>query len=131
MDLTGEARFVADSDDLVVSGDRFVSGRKAGTGSITVTAGGRTLRVPVTIRGVAAPPVGFVREIEPVLNRVELQPGHLPRLSQGKNGFKLSLRDTIRPTTCQALIRDLSGRRFNRVAVDESLMLQSRWAMSP
>lgn len=124
VDLTGEARFAANSDAIVVSEDRFVSGRKAGTGSVTVTAGGRTLRVPVTIRGVAAPPVGFVREIEPVLNRVGCSQGTCHGSAKGKNGFKLSLRGYDPAYDYQALIGDLSGRRFNRVAVDESLMLQ-------
>lgn len=124
VDLTGEARFAADSDALVISEDRFVSGRKAGKGSFTVTAAGRTLNVPVTIRGVAAPSIGFVREVEPILNRAGCSQGTCHGSAKGKNGFKLSLRGYDPAYDYQALIGDLSGRRFNRVVVDESLMLQ-------
>ena len=43
--------------------------------------------------------------------------------AKGKNGFKLSLRGYDPEYDYQSLIDDLSGRRFNRADVDESLML--------
>lgn len=124
VDLTGEAVFKADSGFLSVGEDRFVSGLEAGDGFMTVSAGGQTLQVPVKVRGTNRLPVGFVREIEPVMNRVGCSQGTCHGSAKGKNGFKLSLRGYDPDYDYQALINDLSGRRFNRVAVDDSLMLQ-------
>src|SRR5437773_9631249 len=51
--------------------------------------------------------------------------------AKGKNGFKLSLRGYDPEFDYQALINDLSGRRFNRVKVEESLMLLKPTAEVP
>jgi Protein of unknown function (DUF1553)/Protein of unknown function (DUF1549) len=124
IDLTGEAVFKPETDLVSVGEDRFVSGKAVGEGSVTVTAGGKSVSVPVKVRGIDHPPVGFVREIEPVMNRVGCSQGTCHGSAKGKNGFKLSLRGYDPDFDYQALINDLSGRRFNRVAVDDSLMLQ-------
>ena len=124
IDLTGEAVLTPDSETVGVAGDRFISGKSAGKSSVTVAAGGRTVRIPVTVRGTTQPAIGFVREIEPLLNRAGCSQGTCHGSAKGKNGFKLSLRGYDPDFDYQALINDLSGRRFNRVAVDDSLMLQ-------
>ena len=124
IDLTGEAVLTPDSETVGVAGDRFISGKSAGKSSVTVAAGGRTVRIPVTVRGTTQPATGFVREIEPLLNRAGCSQGTCHGSAKGKNGFKLSLRGYDPDFDYQALINDLSGRRFNRVAVDDSLMLQ-------
>jgi len=131
VDLTGEARWTADSDAVEVGEDGFVSGRSPGESSVTISAAGQSIRLPVTVRGTNSPAVGFVREIEPILNRAGCSQGTCHGSAKGKNGFKLSLRGYDPDYDYQALINDLSGRRFNRVAVDESLMLQKPLADVP
>ena len=69
------------------------------------------------------PPVRFVRDVEPLLSKVGCNAGTCHGSAKGKNGFKLSLRGYDPEFDYQALINDLSGRRFDRVNVDESLML--------
>jgi len=131
MDLTGEALWKPDSDAVVVGEDGFVSGVRTGEASVSLTAAGHSVRLPVTVRGTHSLPVGFVREVEPLLNRAGCSQGTCHGSAKGKNGFKLSLRGYDPDYDYQALINDLSGRRFNRVAVDESLMLQKPLADVP
>ncbi|MBX3734163.1 MAG: DUF1553 domain-containing protein [Verrucomicrobiae bacterium] len=123
LDLTGMARFAPDSAAVTVSEDGFISGHVVGDASVTVSAAGRTVRLPVAVKGTNHPPVGFVRDIEPILNRAGCSQGTCHGSAGGKNGFKLSLRGYDPHYDYQALVNDLNGRRFNRSAVDESLML--------
>jgi len=77
----------------------------------------------VWVEEAAMPPVRFVRDVEPLLSKVGCNAGTCHGSAKGKNGFKLSLRGYDPEFDYQALINDLSGRRFDRVNVDESLML--------
>ena len=67
--------------------------------------------------------VSFVRDVEPILNKVGCTQGTCHGAAKGKNGFKLSLRGYDPEYDYRALIQDLSGRRFNRVDPAQSLML--------
>ena len=124
IDLTAEASFKPSSTNLVLGSDQFLSGLQAGEFQVTVSAAGRSVELPVHVTGVELRPVGFVRDIEPVLSRASCNQGTCHGSAKGKNGFKLSLRGYDPDYDYQALINDLSGRRFNRVNVDDSLMLQ-------
>ena len=70
--------------------------------------------------------VSFVRDVMPILNKASCTSGTCHGAAKGKNGFKLSLRGYDPEFDYRALISDLSGRRFNRVVVDDSLMLLKR-----
>ena len=59
----------------------------------------------------------------PVLNKVGCTGGSCHGSAKGKNGFKLSLRGYDPEFDYRALLYDVSGRRFNRAAPAESLML--------
>src|SRR3954453_14991735 len=67
--------------------------------------------------------VSFVRDVEPILNKVGCTQGTCHGAAKGKNGFKLSLRGYDPEYDYRSLIYDLSGRRFNRVDPGRSLML--------
>ena len=129
--LTGEARLTADSPGVAVDDDGFVRATSVGDATVTITAAGHSVKLPVKVLGVANQPVGFVREIQPVLGRTGCNAGTCHGSAKGKNGFKLSLRGYDPDYDYQALINDLSGRRFNRVDVDDSLMLQKPLAEVP
>ncbi|HEU0119260.1 MAG TPA: DUF1549 domain-containing protein [Bryobacteraceae bacterium] len=69
------------------------------------------------------PPVTFLRDVSPVLNKAGCTSGPCHGAAKGKNGFKLSLRGYDPQFDYEALLYDLSGRRFNRADPGRSLML--------
>ena len=75
--------------------------------------------------------VGFVRDVEPILNKVGCTQGTCHGAAKGKAGFKLSLRGYDPEFDYRALVNDLSGRRFNRTDPARSLMLLKPTAQIP
>src|SRR5262252_2395396 len=69
------------------------------------------------------PGVTYLRDVAPILNRVGCTSGACHGAAKGKNGFKLSLRGYDPQLDYEALLYDLSGRRFNRADPGSSLML--------
>ena len=69
------------------------------------------------------PHVTFLRDVAPILNKVGCTSGTCHGAAKGKNGFKLSLRGYDPQLDYEALLYDLSGRRFNRADPGRSLML--------
>src|SRR5436305_145327 len=67
--------------------------------------------------------VSFLRDVAPILNKVGCTSGTCHGAAKGKNGFKLSLRGYDPQLDYEALLYDLSGRRFNRADPARSLML--------
>src|SRR5690349_11658254 len=67
--------------------------------------------------------VTFLRDVAPILNKVGCTAGACHGAAKGKNGFKLSLRGYDPQFDYEALLYDLSGRRFNRADPGKSLML--------
>jgi hypothetical protein len=70
-----------------------------------------------------AEPVTFLRDVAPILNKASCTSGTCHGAAKGKNGFKLSLRGYDPQFDYEALLYDLSGRRFNRADPARSLML--------
>jgi hypothetical protein len=77
----------------------------------------------VTLAAQTAGSVTFLRDVAPILNKVGCSSGPCHGAAKGKNGFKLSLRGYDPDFDYQALLYDLSGRRFNRSDPGRSLML--------
>ncbi|HMJ63951.1 MAG TPA: DUF1549 domain-containing protein, partial [Candidatus Binatia bacterium] len=103
--------------------DGHIRAKAKGETTIVISAGGKEAKLAVKVEDAAMPAVRFVRDIEPVLSKVGCNAGTCHGSAKGKNGFKLSLRGYDPEFDYHALINDLSGRRFDRVNVDESLML--------
>ena len=122
IDLTGHASFKSDSSAVEIA-DGFFNPKQSEEAEIIVSAAGKETKLPVKVLKAEMPPVRFVRDVMPVLSKVGCNAGTCHGSAKGKNGFKLSLRGYDPEFDYHALINDLSGRRFNRVAVDESLML--------
>src|SRR5499433_3987506 len=72
---------------------------------------------------VQRPRVTFLRDVAPILNKAGCTAGACHGAAKGKNGFKLSLRGYDPRFDYEALLYDLSGRRFNRADPGRSLML--------
>jgi len=124
IDLTAVAQLKPDSKALAADADGYLSGLQAGKSTVTVTAAGKSARLEVEVRTLTSSEVGFVRDVEPILSRAGCNSGPCHGSAKGKNGFKLALCGYDPEYDYQVLVNDLSGRRFNRVHVDESLMLQ-------
>lgn len=123
VDLTGEAKWVLPEKGLALDAEAYFSGQSVGEFAARVQVAGLEASLPVQVASTEALPVGFVRDVEPILARVGCNAGPCHGSAKGKNGFKLSLRGYDTEYDYQALVDDLSGRRINRVNVDESLML--------
>lgn len=131
IDLTSEARFRTDASFIKIDSAGYIRGTDKGKADVIVSAHGQEAKLPVTVEDAAAPPIRFVRDVEPVLSKAGCNAGTCHGAAKGKNGFKLSLRGYDPEFDYQALINDLSGRRFNRVNVEESLMLLKPTAEVP
>ena len=131
IDLTAQARYAASSTNLQIDPQGYIRGKAKGSAEVVVSAAGKEAKLPVTIDEAILPPVRFVRDVEPILSKAGCNQGTCHGSAKGKNGFKLSLRGYDPEYDYQALINDLSGRRFNRVNVDDSLMLLKPLAEVP
>ena len=130
IDLTGEAKIRTESSNIEVAG-RYIRPKAKGQAEAIVCAAGKEVKLPVTVISAEMPPVRFVREVMPIMSKVGCNAGTCHGSAKGKNGFKLSLRGYDPEFDYHALVDDLSGRRFNRVKVEESLMLLKPTAEVP
>lgn len=123
IDLTAQATFKTKSSAVEIGTDGYIKPITQGDAEIVVSAAGKETKLPVKVETANKSPVQFVRDIEPVLAKLGCNQGTCHGSAKGKNGFKLSLRGYDPDFDYAALVNDLSGRRFNRVNVDDSLML--------
>lgn len=123
IDLTPQAKLTSDGTIVVIGDDTYVSPKAMGAGKVTVAVAGKQVDVPVTVKEVAPAPVSFVRDVMPAMSKVGCNAGTCHGAQDGKAGFKLSLRGYDPEFDYNALVDDLSGRRFNRSVPSQSLML--------
>jgi hypothetical protein len=124
VDLTAVAQFQPDAAVVRIAADGFVEPVQEGLAKIVVSAAGQKTAVPVFVQSTLQPPVSFVREVMPLMARLGCNAGTCHGAQKGRNGFKLSLRGYDPEFDYQAMVDDLSGRRFNRAAPEESLLLK-------
>src|SRR5688572_20784561 len=124
VDLTRLATPSQSGAAATVSNDGLVRAKADGSEQVTFTFGGHSVAVPVTVSGINAPhAVSFVRDVQPALSRMGCNSGTCHGAKDGKAGFKLSLRGYDALYDHRAFTDDIGGRRFNRSAPDQSLML--------
>jgi hypothetical protein len=123
VDLSDSAKIRPAAPIVNRDSDGFIHPLKPGRTALQVSAAGMSVNVPVVVRSVANPPVSFVRDVMPVLAKTSCNAGTCHGAAKGKNGFKLSLRGYDPDYDYHALVDDISGRRFNRAKVADSLML--------
>ncbi|MGE0538109.1 MAG: DUF1549 domain-containing protein [Pirellulales bacterium] len=124
VDVTRLARVAGDCPQIKVSPSRLARPVADGSGSLVFEFAGHQVTVPVTVSGLETPyPVSFVRDVMPVMSKLGCNAGTCHGADSGKNGFKLSLRGYDPAFDHAALTDDLAGRRFNRSAPEQSLML--------
>lgn len=124
IDVTRMAHVDQGSPLVRVSAEGLVRPQANGEGELVFSVAGKRVRVPLWVSGQGEPyRVSFVRDIMPVMSKVGCNAGTCHGSAKGKQGFKLSLRGYDPLADHQALTDDLSGRRFNRAAPEQSLML--------
>ena len=124
VDLTRMAQASSPGIATTVSKDGLVRAKADGTEEITFSFGGHSAKVSAKISGMSQPhAVSFVRDVQPALSRMGCNAGTCHGAKEGKAGFKLSLRGYDALYDHRAFTDDIGGRRFNRAAPDQSLML--------
>ncbi len=124
IDLTSDAQFEPLSDGVRVDEAGFLYPLKEGETRVRVTAAGHTTELIVKVSGLGhARSLNFLRDVAPLLNKVGCTAGACHGSAKGKNGFKLSLRGYDPEFDYNALLYELSGRRINRAAAEQSLMV--------
>jgi len=124
VDLSAEATYGVEGDGVAFDPAGFARGRKDGGFTVHISAAGKAIDLPVTVKGAtAAQPISYIRDVMPVLAKVGCNAGTCHGSAKGKRGFKLSLRGYDPEFDYAQLVDDLAGRRFNRSAPDQSLML--------
>ncbi|MBI3469379.1 MAG: hypothetical protein HY000_40775, partial [Planctomycetes bacterium] len=124
VDVTRIAELAEASAAVDVSDRRLIRVKTDGQAELKFTVAGQTVIVPVKVTGQSQDyAASFVREVMPAMSKLGCNAGTCHGSANGKNGFKLSLRGYDPAFDYQALTDDLGGRRFNRSAPDQSLML--------
>jgi hypothetical protein len=125
-DLTHLADFKLEGADALISIDaeRYIAAKKNGTGTLTISAGGQTAKIPVNVQNLDKPyPVSFRNDVIASLNVGGCNSGACHGTPTGKNGFKLSLRGFEPASDFTQLTRDLLGRRTDRLNPEQSLLM--------
>lgn len=124
VDLTRMATLAQPAAKVKVSANRLLEAVADGEETLTFTYGAHSVAIPVKVSGSATSTTpSFVRDVQPVLSKMGCNMGTCHGAKDGKAGFKLSLRGYDPIYDHRALTDDIGGRRFNRVAPDQSLML--------
>jgi hypothetical protein len=133
VDRTREANYrVLDASIATISPGGLIRPQQDGETEIHVSHGKTTLRVPVTIRGVASPrPVSFAQEIIPILTKASCNSGGCHGKAEGQNGFKLSVFGYDTRLDHDSLVKNGRGRRIVIASPDDSLMLLKGTARVP
>jgi hypothetical protein len=124
LDVTRLAKIDAPASLVKISSTGLARPVADGKGQVKITVGGKSVFTWAAVTGQKAPyPVSFVRDVMPMMSKLGCNAGTCHGAAKGKNGFKLSLRGYDPLFDHLALTDDLQGRRFNRSAPDNSLML--------
>ncbi|MGB7324374.1 MAG: DUF1549 domain-containing protein [Rubripirellula sp.] len=123
-------------DWTTLTSDGLIRPTVDGAGAISVRYGNSEKTVAITAAGISGDDselgaVDYVRDVNPVLSRLGCNSGTCHGAQKGKNGFRLSLRGYDPVFDLRALADDLSARRINASAPEESLMLRKPLGTTP
>jgi hypothetical protein len=115
---------IADPNVAEVDIDGIVHPRHNGATTLLARYGGREIRVPILVQGMAsAGPPKFVTDVIPVLTRGGCNQGACHGAASGKGGFKLSLLGYDPVTDYDAITRAARSRRVSPAQPESSLLL--------
>ncbi|MEM8678195.1 MAG: DUF1549 domain-containing protein [Planctomycetota bacterium] len=133
-DATGAAMVdIVSEQDLCSFRNGGLWAHQAGKGTVRVTLDGQQLAVPVEVAelGETAPPVGFHRDVMPVLTRAGCNTGTCHGSARGQDRFRLSLFGFDPTGDYHRITREQTARRINLALPDESLLLQKATGAVP
>ena len=124
-DLTAVIEASSSAPEVLVIGEAlFLRGKKNGTATLTLKAGGKSATVSVIVKDFETPkPVSFRNDVVATLNVGGCNMGACHGTPSGKNGFKLSLRGFDPAADYLQLTRDQFGRRADPLDACASLMV--------
>ncbi len=124
LDVTRDVTFDGAGNSLEISETGLIRPTADGAGELQIRYDDQQISIPFAISNFTQPfHADFIRDVNPVLSKLGCNAGTCHGAASGKNGFKLSLRGYDPEFDHRALVDDLAGRRFNRAAPDQSLML--------
>ncbi|MCX7411222.1 MAG: DUF1549 domain-containing protein [Planctomycetales bacterium] len=132
-DFSSRATFASSNEAVVtVSPTGRLVPRGDGSAEITVTVGGDSKKVAVTVAGVVAEPaIDYLDQVRPVLWRAGCNMGACHAAQYGQGGFKLSVFGFDPAADRNAMARDSQSRRINLLDPTHSLILQKPTMQAP
>jgi Protein of unknown function (DUF1553)/Protein of unknown function (DUF1549) len=124
-DVSREAEYTSSSKGVVtVDAKGYATPTGDGRATITITHGGRTLVLPVTVDCFGTGrSVDFRTEVQPLLSKLGCNAGGCHGKASGQNGFKLSLFGFDSEFDYNAIAKEARGRRIFAASPDDSLFL--------
>lgn len=124
-DLTNEATFVsADSTVAAVSPNGVIRGLSDGSTTVTITADGKSVSVPIEVAGSGeAHDFHFENDVIPIFSRFGCNTSGCHGKAEGQNGFKLSIFGFDPSADWASLIQEGRGRRTQLTIPERSLLL--------
>ncbi len=132
-DFSSRATFASSNEAVVtISPTGRLVPRGDGSAEITVTVGGDSKKVAVTVAGVVAEPaIDYLDQVRPVLWRAGCNMGACHAAQYGQGGFKLSVFGFDPAADRNAMARDSQSRRINLLDPTHSLILQKPTMQAP
>ena len=125
IDLSGSATYTV-TDAKVARADATwrVFPLANGTTEISITANGRTVKVPLTAEKMDAPqPLNFANQVNPIFTKLSCSSGGCHGKIAGQNGFRLSLLGFDPAFDYENLLKETRGRRVFPAAPEKSMLL--------
>ncbi len=130
IDVTHQCRLECGAEGLIDERATFFP-LAAGSTEVRATFGGQSATAQISTELQPDQPVSFIRDVNPLLGRLGCNAGTCHGSQGGQRGFKLSLRGYDPIFDVRALTDDLSSRRINVAAPEQSLMLLKATASVP
>lgn len=132
-DATRSATFTSQNPRVALVDARgFVTPAGNGSTSVRVDYSGKTVSIPVVVRGFGdGREVDFRTEVQPLLSKLGCNAGACHGKASGQNGFKLSLFGFDSPLDHIAIVKEGRGRRIMAASPEGSLFLQKASGQVP
>jgi len=132
-DLTSDSQYaVVDGKSAVVLAGGRVMPRANGTSEIVVSFGGKSVRVPLVVKGMdESLPLNFTNQVVPIFTKLGCNSGGCHGKLAGQNGFRLSLLGFEPDLDFTTLVKEGRGRRLFPANPDASLFLMKATGRMP
>jgi hypothetical protein len=124
-DVTEQAEVSFAPEGLVARKGNLLTPAADGKGEMLVRFGGRTLKVPLSVKDAAKDrAISFKLDVMPVFMRAGCNTGACHGAARGKDGFRLSLFGYDPDGDWFRLTREMAGRRVSTAVPEECLLIE-------